>query len=368
MSNALNLPEIDQEQALQLVKFFIHSQHNLFLFGQKGVGKTELAIQAIQECGYKIHYINLSVIERSDLAGYPDMLAKGETVQFKAPHFLPKLSINAKPDSVLLFDEADKVSPEVMAPLLEILRFKKINGVPINASSCILTGNLPNERAHSQAISSALLDRGAKYILNFNFEHWVEWAKTHGVHDLILGFLRSNPEFACGKIDDTSYASPSPRGWTLASRALERAKDLKMTDIGSVAHIVSGYVGSRAGRRFRMWYEYYRKFEPMVKVLIERGEMPFGFEELMPTEKVVLVISACYYAKQKVLADKTKGRFAYLERLCEFFQRCQVEPEVRVLGLHGSFDFGMVQTRKLYTCKPFFDHFTRLNEGITLRR
>src|SRR5271166_1687357 len=39
MSNALNLQEIDQEQALNLSKFFIKSQQNLFLFGRRGIGK-----------------------------------------------------------------------------------------------------------------------------------------------------------------------------------------------------------------------------------------------------------------------------------------------------------------------------------------
>ena len=31
-SNSLNLPEIDQEQALNLTKFFIQSQQNIFIW------------------------------------------------------------------------------------------------------------------------------------------------------------------------------------------------------------------------------------------------------------------------------------------------------------------------------------------------
>ena len=49
-NNALNLPEIDQVQALNLTKFFIQSNQNIFLFGRRGVGKTHIAIQAAQEC------------------------------------------------------------------------------------------------------------------------------------------------------------------------------------------------------------------------------------------------------------------------------------------------------------------------------
>jgi len=368
MSNALNLQEIDQEQALNLTKFFIRSRHNVFLFGRRGVGKTEIAIQAAKECGYKINYVNLSVVERPDLAGYPDMNSPGDVINYKSPHFLPKLIKDAKPDSVILFDEIDKVQPEVTAPLLEILLFKKINGMPINAVSCILTGNLANEGAYSNQISSALLDRGAKYILEFNFEKWVDWAKANNVHDLILGFLRSDPEFACGKVEESVYASPSPRSWTWASQALLRAKELKMPDIESVTQIISGYVGSEAGLRFKIWYEFYRKFEPYVHSLIERGQMSLNFEDLAPTEKVVFVVAACYHAKLKVFSDKSKNRFVYLEHLCNFFNQYQVEAEVQVMGLHNSFDFDMIRAHKLYTCKPFFDHFTKLSENVTFKK
>jgi hypothetical protein len=370
MSNALNLQEIDQEQALHLSKFFIRSQQNLFLFGRRGVGKTHIALQAAEECGFKVNYINLSVIERPDLAGYPNMNAPGDVITFKAPSFLPRLLESAKPDSIILFDEVDKAPPEVTAPLLEILQFKAINGIPINVAGCILTGNLISEGAYSNQISSALLDRGAKYILSFNFEKWVDWAKAHQVHDLILGFLRSNPEFSCGKIEDSCYASPSPRGWTLASDALTRARDLKIVDIETVTQIISGFVGGEAGLRFKIWYEHYRKFEPFIHSLIEGGSMTLDFHTLSPTEKVVFVVSACYNAKQRVFAEpiKSKNRFVYLENLCRFFVHYQVDHEVQVMGLYNSFDFDMIAKHKLYTCKEFFDLFTKISENVPMKK
>lgn len=370
MSNSLNLPEIDQEQALNLSKFFIQSNQNLFLFGRRGVGKTHIVMQAAKQCNLKINYINLSVIERPDLAGYPDMSAPGDSISFKSPNFLPRLIDASEPDSIILFDEVDKAPPEVTAPLLEILQFKRINNVPINVAACILTGNLINEGSYSNQISTALLDRGAKYILQFNFEKWVDWAKMNEVHDLILGFLRSNPEFACGKLEDSCYASPSPRGWTLASEALLKAKNLKIVDIETVTQIISGFVGGEAGLRFKIWYEHYRKFEPFVHSLIEVGHMTLDYTSLSPTEKVVFTVSACYHAKQKVLSSpaKSKDRFAYLENLCKFFAKYQVEHEVQVMGLYNSFDFDMIRTHKLYTCKVFFDLFTKISENVIIKK
>ncbi len=370
MGNALNLQEIDQEQALNLTKFYIKANHNVFFFGRKGIGKTHIAIQAAQECNLKVNYINLSVIERPDLAGYPDMNVPGDVVYFKSPFFLPYLLEGSSPDCVLLFDEVDKAPPEITAPLLEILQFKKINGKSINAAACILTGNLINEGAYSNQISTALLDRGSKYMLSFNFEKWIDWAKENNVHDLILGFLRSNPELACGKIEESVYASPSPRGWTLASEALIKAKSFKIVDIDTVAQIISGFVGAEAGLRFKLWYEHYRKFEPFIHSLVETGAMSLNFNDLMPTEKIVFVIGACYYAKQKIFQDhsKSKNRLIYLENLCNFLKSNNVEHEIQVMGFYNSFDFDMIAKHKLYACKIFFDHFTKLSENITFKK
>jgi AAA domain (dynein-related subfamily) len=370
MSNAVNLQEIDQEQALHLSKFFIRSQQNLFIFGRRGVGKTHIALQAAKDCNFKVNYINLSVIERPDLAGYPNMNDPGETITFKSPSFLPKLLGSNKPNSIILFDEVDKAPPEVTAPLLEILQFRSINGVPINVAGCILTGNLANEGAYSNQISSALLDRGAKYILSFNFEKWIDWAKSNEINDLILAFLRSNPELACGKLEDSCYASPSPRGWTLASEALTRARELKIVDIDTVAQIISGFVGGEAGLRFKIWYEHFRKFEPFIFSLIESGTMNFDFNTLTPAEKAMFVVSACYLAKQKVFLQpiKSKQRFVYLENLCHFFLKYHVDHELQVMGLYNSFSFDKIALHKLYGCKIFFDLFTKLSEGVVIKK
>lgn len=368
MSNSFNVPEINQEQAQNLLKFFIKSRNNILLFGRRGTGKTEMALQAIKECKLKLNYINLSVMERCDLGGYPDINAPGDTITFKSPWFLPKLQNDTIPDTVILFDEVDKCSPEITAPLLEILQFRKINGVPINAAACILTSNLINEGTYNNVISSAILDRTSKYILSFDFNQWVDWAKANNIHDIILGFLRSNPEFSCGKIEDLTYASPSPRSWTWASQALIKAKELKMADLESVSQIISGYVGYEAGLRFKIWYEYYHQFEPHVRSLIERGEMALNFSSLVPTEKLVLVISACYYAKQMVLTEKSAKKFVYLERLCNFFNQYKVDPEVQVMGMYNSFDFDLIEKKKLYECKIFFDHFTKLSDGVKFNK
>jgi hypothetical protein len=335
------------------------------LFSKRGVGKTDISIQAIKECGYKVSYLNLSVVERQDLQGFPNINSPGDTIEFKSPHFLPKLK--GKADTVILFDEVDKASPDTLAPLLEILLYKTINGQPINAVACVLTGNLPEERTYSNQISSALLDRGAKYIIDFDFNRWCEWGRSNKINDLIMGFLRSNPELCSSKTKDESYAQPSPRGWSLASRALDKAKDFKVVDLDSITHIIAGYVGMDAGTRFRSWFEYYRRFEPVIHTLIEKRMGTIDFEELIATERLIFVISACHYAKQKTIDNKSKN-FKYLENLCYFFKKYKIDLEMQMLGLMNSFDFEIIKKHQLYSCKVFLDLFTELSNEINAKK
>lgn len=367
MTNSLNLQEIDQEEATDLCRFFTKIGQNICLFGQRGTGKTEISIQSILDSGFKVNYINLSVIERPDLAGYPDIHSSGDVITFKSPFFLPTLKEGEKPDRVLLFDEVDKASPETTSPLLEILNKKTINGKPINAISCILTGNLINEGAYSNQISSALLDRTSKYILKFDFEKWLDWAKLNNVHDLILGFLASNKELACGNIESTSYATPSPRGWTLASEALIKAKSSKIMEIDTIANIISGYVGAEAGLQFRTWYEYYRKFEPAVLSLIESGESLIDFDSLPPTEKIVFCITACHLTKTRFIKEsKVKPKYQFIENLCSFFAKNSVPLEIQTLSISNSFPIEFVVDKKyqLYNCKSFFNLSSQLSSPI----
>ena len=358
MTNSLNLSEIDQEQALNLSRFFLKTNQNIFIFGRRGTGKTHIAIDAALECGYKVNYINLSVVERPDIAGYPIINDTSDVIYYKSPHYLPLLKDNNKPNAVLLFDEIDKCPPEVTAPLLEILQQRSINGTPLNIAGCILTGNLANEGAYSNQINSALLDRGAKYILKFNFEKWLIWARAHGVHDLILGFLSTNPTYACGEIESDCYATPSPRGWTLASEALIKARAVKLVDIESVTNIISGFVGFDAGLKFRIWYDYYRGFEPFIASLIETGSCLINYQELTPTEKMVFCVAACHMTKARFVQEsKTKPQYQYVERLCTFLINNQVSLENQAISFSNSFPMELVVNPKykLYNCKLFFE-------------
>ena len=349
--NNYNFSELNQEEALHLIKFFIKSEKNVFLFGRRGTGKTEICLEAINKLKYKPVIINLSVIERVDLAGYPNLQTISEYIDYKLPNYL---QFNEK--SVILFDEVDKANNDLIAPLLEILQFKSINGKKLNIQNCILTSNLYEEKINNLEVNSALLDRGAKFILNFDFDKWVLWAQNNNINPLIISFLQINKDLCCGKLIDLP-ASPSPRSWALASDSIDKAHQNKILDIETVSNIVAGFVGYEAALKFKIWYKHYREFEPYANSILN-GKNVIDYNKLAQTEKLILIVTLCAIAKNKVNIKNT------INNLCKFIVLNKVDKELQVVGFFNSFDFDFIIKNKLNENKAFFDIFTELNKSL----
>lgn len=123
--------------------------------------------------------------------------------------------------------------------------------------------------------------------------------------------------------------------------------------------------GSSAGLRFKLWYEYYRKFDGFIHTLIDSGVMSLNFAELNKTEQLIFVISSCYYAKEKSLETKN---YIFLENLCKFLKKFKIPQEMQVIALHNSFSFDLIAKEKLYKCSEFFELFKGLSENLTFKK
>lgn len=368
MTNAHNLQSINQEQTLNLCRFYMRIGQNMLMLGRRGIGKTFIAMQSAIECGYKINYINLSVVERADLMGFPRMNDDGDLITYKSPYYLPPLKNNQKPDSIILFDEIDKCAPENTHPLLEILQFRTINNKPINAVSCVLTGNLINEQAYSNNLSTALLDRCSKYVLEFDFNVWIGWAREHNIHPLVLGFLMGNQELAVGQIETTEIASPSPRSWCYVSDCLIKAEEQKITDITTIIHIVAGFVGVEAALKFENYVRYSQKFEHIILSLVEKGQYNLAYNTLEPMEQLVFCIMMCYNAKNRIMNSNTnKKKMKYLDYICAFLVDQKVAPEVQFVALGNAFNFEtMIVPHKLYEHGAFLKLHSTLTDNTQI--
>jgi hypothetical protein len=255
-----------------------------------------IAKQVISQLGLREVYMNLSVYERVDLAGYPDLLSPKEKTERFINYILPRIfepMIVGDQPVVALLDEVDKADPSLWAPLLEFTQFKSINGRALpNLFSVIMTGNLIAEGGARPSLP--LLDRTEKYLLEATPDAWLNWAAdTNEIHPSIHQYIVDHPNELFGPIDaQDNYADPSPRGWHNASKAISVGED-KNWSVDILNEKVAGFVGKKAGLDYKIYYTNYKVLLPLVHHIFNGADYHSQWERLTPTEMLYTTVIVC---------------------------------------------------------------------------
>lgn len=290
-----NLERLNTKSLSEHVAASIQVGSNIAIFGRRGTGKTEICKQEIKNAGMHEVYINLSVLERVDMGGYPNIMAAANNqkfVDFLLPQFYEQM-IDSDKGVVALLDEVDKADPSLWAPLLEFTQFKSINGKPLpNLKAVIMTGNLISEGGSRPSLP--LLDRAEKYLVEADATSWLEWAGKSGkVHPSITAYIQDHPKDLFGAVDpEDRYADPSPRGWARASEILYKGEQNGWST-SLLNKKVSGCVGKDAGIKYGNYYQHYQQLLPMIEDVFLGKDVSAKYELLEPTKKLVACMITC---------------------------------------------------------------------------
>jgi hypothetical protein len=268
---------------------------NIMLFGQRGIGKTQQAKDAIRNLGYTEVYLNLSVLERVDMGGYPNVMAAAvqkRFVDFLLPEFM-KLMVEGNKPVVALLDEVDKADQSLWAPLLEFTQFRSVNNQKLpNLHAIIMTGNLISEGGFKPC--APLLDRAEKYLVEADVDSWLRWAGKSGrIHPAVTAYINDHPTDLFGKVDpEDRYADPSPRGWERSSQILFEGEKMSL-DKDMLNKKVSGCIGKNAGIQYRNYYDYYMELLPMIDALYNGEDIRKQYEPLERSKQLIACMITC---------------------------------------------------------------------------
>jgi hypothetical protein len=294
-SSDFNMEKLSTLELSEHIASSIQIGENIAVFGRRGTGKTEIAKQEIVKSGFHEVYLNLSVLERVDLGGYPDVMGsniKRKFVDFLMPQFYEPL-LEGKKGVVCILDELDKADPSLWAPLLEFTQFRSINGRKLpNLVSVIMTGNLISEGGSRPSLP--LLDRAEKYLVEADATSWMNWAgKSGNIHSSITAYIYDHPKDLFGAVDpEDRYADPSPRGWTRASNILYRGEE-KNWNPSLLNKKVCGCVGKDAGIKYSNYYEHYQQLLPLIEDIYHGKDVISRYNVLEPTKKLVACMITC---------------------------------------------------------------------------
>jgi hypothetical protein len=290
-----NLQKLNTKKLSDHIAATIQVGGNIAIFGRRGTGKTLISKQEIRKANLHEVYLNLSVLERVDLGGYPNIMSadlKRKFVDFLLPQFYEPM-FNSSIEVVALLDEVDKADPSLWAPLLEFTQFKSINGRPLpNLKAVIMTGNLISEGGARPSLP--LLDRAEKYLVEADVNSWLDWAGKFGrIHPSITAYIQDHPADLFGAVDpEDRYADPSPRGWTKASEILYKGEEYGWS-VELLNNKVSGCVGKDAGIKYSNYYEHYQQLLPMIEDIFQGTNVSQFYNTLEPTKKLVACMITC---------------------------------------------------------------------------
>jgi hypothetical protein len=326
-SSDFNLEKLNTKELSDHIAASIQLGGNIAVFGRRGTGKTEIAKNQIKVANYHEVYINLSVLERVDLGGYPDIMSANrqkQFVDFLLPQFYEPM-FEGKAGVVALLDEVDKADQSLWAPLLEFTQFKSINGRKLpNLKAVIMTGNLISEGGARPSLP--LLDRAEKYLVEADASSWLDWAGKSGlIHPSVAAYISDHPKDLFGAIDpEERYADPSPRGWASASKILfEGEKSGWSIDI--LNKKVSGCIGKDAGIKYRNYYEHYQQLLPMIENVFQGKDVSSQYNALEPTKKLVACMITCARLSSQLDAASENELPIGVKHVGKFLQKSSFE-------------------------------------------
>jgi hypothetical protein len=199
--------------------------------GPHGIGKSQIFKQVADNLELPLIDRRLSQMTEGDIIGLPE-LADGVT------RFCPVdwvLQACREP-VVLLLDEINRATPEVMQCAFQLVLDRELNGNVLHPETRVYCAVNASADYQVNEMDPALLDRFWVADLDPDKADWIEWATNVGnIDPLLIEFIDQNPAHLrhVGQTEP-GKVYPTPRSYERLDRALKHA-NMSPTEVGGGA-------------------------------------------------------------------------------------------------------------------------------------
>ena len=193
----------------ELKTFLINSYHAktpVMVWGQPGVGKSQIMVQVAESLGIPILDQRLAQMDPVDLRGIPFINeVEGKTyTDWAMPGFLPRVERDGE-NGILFLDELPSAPQANQAAAYQLILDRKLGDYELPPGWVVFgAGNLAKHRAISVRMSSALANRFGHFEeLEVSKDEWETWAIGQKIDQDIISFINFRP----GDVKQT-YALP----------------------------------------------------------------------------------------------------------------------------------------------------------------
>lgn len=215
--------QVKPSHAALAVQTMMRARTPTFLWGQPGVGKSQIVAQVAKSLGRSLIDIRAAQFDPVDLRGIPTINGNGLT-HWSVPDMLPQAERDGA-EGVLFLDELNSAPSSVMAACYQLILDRKLGEYTLPAGwDMVAAGNLESDRGVTNKMPTPLANRFAHFHVIPDVKDWVRWAITAGIRPEIIAFIRFRPELLHAfdpKSGEKTF--PTPRSWEFTSRTLEAA-------------------------------------------------------------------------------------------------------------------------------------------------
>jgi hypothetical protein len=222
-----------------------------FIWGPPGIGKSALVREAAELLTLDCVTLLGTQIAPEDLIGVPRIRALdaggrgggGEASPLHVTEFCPPKAILRAEPFLLFVDELNSAVPDVQKAFYSLILDRRLGDYVLPTGSRVVgAGNRVEDRALVRPMATALANRMVHVALAPDTEAWLSWGANHGLHPLVLAFIRARPDrlFELPPSDATP-AYPTPRAWHMLADAIASVSERLWPATAA------GTVGDRAG-------------------------------------------------------------------------------------------------------------------------
>lgn len=303
-------------QVSQSIEVLYAKRRPGFVWGPPGAGKSDVMRQTAKKLGIEIIDIRLSMLDPTDLKGFPIADQVKQVMRWLQADFLPH---DPKWKGILFFDEANAAPKSVEAPMYQLTLDRKLGDYHLpDGAGIMLAGNRETDRAIANRQSSALSNRLVHIEYEVHLEDWLDWGvKNNKIDAPLMAFMRFRPALLHA-FDANSKAWPSPRTWMFANELMSSG-----LSHDTEFELLRGVVGEGAAGEFAAFMNVWRDL-PKIEDIMKN-----------PTKVKLCESPDAAYAISTSLAEHTHDKnefdkaFDYILRMPMEYQVVYVRDTVR---------------------------------------
>lgn len=214
----------------------------VFLWGQPGVGKSDLIAQIANEQNRKVVDMRLLLCDPTDIKGIPYYDTDSRSMKMAPPAELPK-DDGVFSDAILFLDEMNAAPPAVQAAAYQLILNRRVGEYHLPKDvDIVAAGNRESDKGVTFRMPTPLANRFVHIDVEVNFDDWQKWAILNNIHPDVVGFL-SHGKQHLNNFDPSSpdKAFATPRTWAFVSRLCHNGN--KLSDV-NFRRMVAGTIGS----------------------------------------------------------------------------------------------------------------------------